>query len=259
MTMRRSLQMALPVLLLASTTLLAQGSAGTKGKAEPRYLIDMPTAGMLARGSVAVDLDFYQDGGILMGLSVGVFEGFAIGLSYGGTQLLGSGSPEMNPLPGVLVKGRVLDESTGFPALAIGFDSQGRDGYLDDLERYRVKSPGFFAVVSKNYLVAGYLSLHGGVNYSLEDGDGDRSINVYGGAEKTIGPYFSILGEYNAALNDNGGDAIGKGRGYLNLALKWSFAGGVTLGVYLKDLLGNSREGEGSVNRTARFEVVSTF
>jgi hypothetical protein len=259
--MRRTLQILTPLTLsiLTATTLLAQGSAGTKGKAEPRYLVDMPTAGLLARGSVGVDLDFYQDGGILAGLSVGVFDGFAIGLSYGGSELLGSGSAEMNPLPGVLVKGRLLDESTSFPALAIGFESQGKDGYLDDLERYRVKSPGFYAVVSKNYLLAGYLSLHGGVNYSLEHGDGDRSLNVYGGAEKTIGPYFSLLAEYNMALNDNGGDAIGKGRGYLNLALKWSFAGGVTLGVYLKDLLGNSREGEGSINRTARLEVVSTF
>jgi len=48
----------------------AQGSAGTEGSLEPRFLIDVPTAGMLAKGSFALDLDFYQEGGVLLGLSV---------------------------------------------------------------------------------------------------------------------------------------------------------------------------------------------
>jgi hypothetical protein len=245
-------------LLLASESLLAQGSAGSKGKAEPRILVDMPTAGLLDRGSVAVDVDFYQEGGVQAGLSVGVFDRLTFGVSYGGSRLLGSGSAIMNPVPGVVIKVRLLEESTGLPALALGFDSQGRDGYLKGLDRYVVKSPGLFAVLSKNYLLAGYLSLHGGINYSFERGDDDRSFNLYAGAEKTIGSYLSLLAEYNMAMNDNSGEAIGKGRGYLNCALKWSFAGGITLGVNFKDLLRNSREGE-EVNRTARLEVVAPF
>lgn len=245
-------------ILLAAPRLHAQGSAGTKGKAEPRFLVDMPTAGMLAKGTFAVDVDFYQEGGVLAGLSAGIFERLTFGVSYGGARLLGREDAVMDPLPGVVVKVRLVEESVGFPALAIGFDSQGKDGYLKDLERYTVKSPGLFAVLSKNYLVLGYLSLHGGINYSFERADGDRSFNVYAGAEKTIGPFLSLLAEYNLAMNDNSGQAIGRGRGYLNAALKWSFAGSVTLGVNFKDILKNSRSAD-LVSRTARIEIVAGF
>ncbi len=244
--------------LFAATRLHAQGSAGTRGKAEPRFLVDMPTAGMLAKGTFAVDVDFYQEGGVLAGLSAGIFERLTFGMSYGGSHLLGRENAVMDPLPGVNVKVRLLEESVGFPALAIGFDSQGKDGYLKDLDRYTVKSPGLFAVLSKNYLMLGYLSLHGGINYSFERGDGDRSFNVYAGAEKTIGPFLSFLAEYNLAMNDNSGRAIGRGRGYLNAALKWSFAGSVTIGVNFKDILENSRNAA-MVSRTARIEIVAGF
>ena len=243
-------------ILCAGSCAFAQGSAGTKGKAEPRFLVDMPTAGMLAKGTFAVDVDFYQEGGVLAGLSAGIFERLMFGLSYGGSRLLGKEDAIMNPFPGVTVRLRLLEESVALPALALGFDSQGKDGYLKDLDRYTVKSPGLYAVVSKNYLLLGYLSLHAGINYSFERADDDRSFNLYAGAEKTIGPFLSLLAEYNCALNDNGGQAIGRGRGYMNLALKWSFAGAITLGVNFKDILKNSRNGN-LVGRTARIEIVA--
>lgn len=246
------------VILCAAIPLRAQGSAGTKGKAEPRFLVDMPTAGMLGKGTFAVDVDFYQEGGVLTGLSAGIFERLSFGLSYGGSRLLGKEDAIMNPFPGVTIKLRLLEESVAFPALALGFDSQGKDGYLKELDRYTVKSPGLYAVVSKNYLLLGYLSLHAGINYSFERADDDRSFNLYAGAEKTIGPFVSLLAEYNLAMNDNSGQAIGRGRGYMNLALKWSFAGAITLGVNFKDILKNSRTGN-LVSRTARIEIVATF
>jgi hypothetical protein len=246
------------VILFAVDSVLAQGSAGTKGKAEPRSLVDMPTAGMLDKGTFAVDVDFYQEGGVLTALSAGIFERLTFGVSYGGSRLLGKEDAIMNPLPGMTIKLRLLEESVAFPALAFGFDSQGKDGYLKELDRYTVKSPGLYAVVSKNYLLLGYLSLHTGINYSFERADEDRSFNVYAGAEKTIGPFLSLLAEYNLAMNDNSGRAIGRGRGYMNLALKWSFAGAITLGVNFKDILKNSRTGN-LVSRTARIEIVAGF
>jgi hypothetical protein len=161
----------------------------------------------------------------------------------------------MNDVPGAAVKVRVLDESMFLPALALGFDSQGRDGYIKSLNRYSIKSPGFFAVVSKNYSMLGYLSLHGGVNYTLERGDGDRDVNGYLGVEKTIGPFVSLSLEYNLGLNDNNSSAIGRGRGYLNSALDISVGGGLTLGIHLKDLAGNARNVR-VANRTFRIEFV---
>jgi hypothetical protein len=254
-----------PLLLLFVTILLlvrhqggwAQGSAGSEGGLEPRFLIDMPTAGMIDKGSLSLDIDFYQQGGVLLGLSVGVLDRLSFGVSYGGSNLIGNGSPELNPLPGVNLKVRVFEEGT-FPAIAIGFDSQGRDGYLEDLDRYVIKSPGIYAALSKNYSMLGFFSIHGGVNYSFEGSDGDRGVNVYGGVEKTIGPIFSVAAEYSLGLDDNAEDAVGKGRGYLGAGFFWSIGGGLTLSVHFKDLLKNSEE-LSQANRTVRLEYVKAL
>jgi hypothetical protein len=238
--------------------LSAQGSAGTSGKLEPRFLIDIPTAGMIDKGSFAVDVDFYQGGGVLFGFSAGIFDRLSLGLSYGGSRLIGGESPVMNETPGFNIKLRVIEESALFPALALGFDTQGRDGYLSALSRYVIKSPGLYAAVSKNYNFLGYLSLHGGTNYTLERADGDRDLNFFVGAEKTVGPFVSVLLEYNFAINDNGGDAIGRGKGYVNTALRISLGGGLTLGIQLKDLIKNGADVT-VANRTFRIEFAHPF
>ena len=81
-------------ILLACTpiSVAAQGSAGTGGKLEPRYIVDMPTAGMLPKGSLGFDSFFLASGGLLVGISVGVLDRFSLGVSYGGNELIGSGT-----------------------------------------------------------------------------------------------------------------------------------------------------------------------
>ena len=237
----------------------AQGSAGTEGILEPRFLVDVPTAGMLAQGSFGLDLDFYQDGGILLGLSAGLLDRLSFGVSYGGTRLVGSDEPIMNPVPGVNIKFRIIEENVALPAIVLGFDSQGRDGYLKDLSRYTIKSPGFYAAASKNYSLLGYLSIHGGVNYCLERADDDRDINAFAGVEKSVGSVVSLLMEYNLGANDSDGKAIGKGRGYLNAGVKCTVGGGLTLGVCLKDLARNSSHDVTVANRTVEIEYAKTF
>lgn len=238
--------------------LLAQGTAGSGAKLEPRFLIDMPTAGMPQGGSYAVDVDFYQAGGVLLRLTLGLFDRFSVGMAYGGSRLIGVDPPDMNEIPGIDVRLRILDEGMVFPALVAGFDSQGKDGYNRGLSRYSVKSPGFFAAFSKNTLMLGFLSFHGGVAYSLERTDGDRDMNLFAGIEKTIGPFLSGILEYNAAFNEDGGTFATRGRGYLNAALRWSVGGGLTLGFSLKDIVKN-RSGVTIANRTATIEFVHSF
>jgi len=255
------------VAVLASTLLIsvpafAQGSAGSDGLLEPRFLIDIPTAGMLDRGSLALDVDFYQEGGVLFGLSVGIFDRLSLGLSYGGSRLIGAQPAVMDDIPGVNLKVRIIEESVLLPAIAIGFDNQGKDGYVSSLSRYVIKSPGAYASASKNYAMLGYLSIHGGVNYSFERADGDKDANIFVGIEKTLGPFLSTMAEYNSGMNDNNAGALGKGRGYFNAALKWSVGGGLTLGVNFKDILDNGRYGPGTLaiaNRTVTLEYVRFF
>ena len=97
------------------------------------------------------------------------------------------------------------------------------------------------------------LGFHGGVNYSLERDDNDKDINLFFGLDKSIGSFMSIVGEYNLAWNDNSGDALGRGRGYLNAGLWFHPGAGITISFHFKDLLENQPH-EGFANRTLRID-----
>ncbi len=246
------------LLSVLSRSSYAQGSAGTGAKFEPRYLIDVPSAGIIPHNTFAIDIGLFQQGGLLTTASVGLFDRLVIGVSYGGSGVLGLDSPEWNNSPGYALRIRLVEESLGFPALALGFDSQGKEGYIDRLNRYAIKSMGFYVVGSKNYTAAGYLSFHGGINYSLERGDGDEDLNFFAGAEKTLGPIISLVGEYNLASNDNNHDSPGRGRGYLNLAVRASLGQGFTIGFCLKDILRNQQD-RAVGERTMNLEYVQSL
>ncbi len=237
----------------------AQTSAGDASTLEPRQLIDIPTAGMLNRGSFAFDADFFQNGGLGVALSAGALDRLSFGISYSGTGIIGNSSVKMQKLPCVNIKFRMIDESVAFPAIAIGFDSQGKEAYLDSTERFAIKSRGIFAVASKNYAVFGNFSIHGGVNMSMERNDGDKDMDIFLGAEKSLGRDISLVGEYDFAFNDNNNRAIGRNRGYFNLGMRWSFGGGFTLGFDLKNMFKNQDNIVTIGNRTMKLEYVRSF
>ena len=237
-----------------------QSNAGTSANIEPTMIVDKPTAGLLKQGSYAVTSNFYQNGGVLVGISVGVFEPFTFGISYGGTNIIGPAKIEMNLLPGVNAKLRLLNEGQMMPALAIGFDAQGKEPYLaaDSLKRYTIKSPGVYIAASKNYAFLGNLSFHGGFNRSMETDDGDRDWNMYVGIEKSIGRDISMMVEYDFATNDNNGNALGKGNGYLNFAFRWSWGKGLVVGFDLKNVTQN-QDNVNIGNRTLQIDYIGSF
>ena len=241
-------------------TALAQSYAGDGATIEPTMLIDKPTAGLLKRGSYSVSSNFFQNGGVLIGISVGVFEPFTFGISYGGTDIIGPNKIDMNPMPGMNAKLRLMNESTLMPAIAIGFDSQGKEPYLnaDTSKRYTVKSPGVYIAASKNYEFLGNLSLHGGINKSMETNDGDKDLNMYVGAEKSIGRDISIMLEYDFATNDNNGYALGKGNGYLNFGFRWAWGKGLVVGFNLKNITKN-QDNVNVGNRTLQIDYIGSF
>ncbi|MEK7749184.1 MAG: hypothetical protein AAB269_03895, partial [Bacteroidota bacterium] len=169
--------------------MVAQSYAGEGAKIEPTMLIDKPTAGMLKRAHYAISSNYFQRGGVLVGVSVGLFDQFSFGISYGGTEIIGPNKIQINPQPGINAKLRLFDETLMMPAFALGFDSQGKEPFLeaDSLNRYTIKSPGVYVAGSKNYAFMGNLSVHGGLNLSLEKDDGDNDLNAYLGVEKTLG------------------------------------------------------------------------
>lgn len=237
----------------------SQGTAGADAKFEYRSLIDLPSSGILQKGFVGVSTDVMPEGVMIMKMEVGVFDKVSFGISYGGGNIIGSGSPVWYKIPAVNLRFRLWDEDLSFPTLTIGFDSQGKGEYFDSRNRYAIKSPGFFAAGTKNFEFLGYMSLHAAINYSLEQKDGDNFLNLGVGAEKTIGPSVSVLMEYDFAFNDNTTNQYGKGNGYLNLGIRWSVGEGFTLGLDLRDMLNNKKWAPGSADRAIRIEYIKSI
>lgn len=237
----------------------SQGTAGEKAKYEYRYLIDMTTAGILEKGSVGLITDILPNGVLITSLEAGVFENVSFGISYGGSNLIGSGKVDWYKLPGVNIRIRILNETILLPAFTFGFDSQGKGIYDGDVNRYEIKSPGFFAALSKNFDFLGYLSFHGAINYSLEGKDGDNFVNIKAGAEKTLGSSFSLILEYDFALNDNKSASFGDGKGYLNTGIRWSVGAGLTIGFDLRDLLSNKSETKNAADRALKIEFIKNI
>ncbi len=237
---------------------VAQGTAGEDAKYEYRTLIDMPTAGVLEKGYVSLSSELLPYGTVIARVEAGILKNVNIGLSYGGSNIIGSGLPDWYPFPpGVNLKIRFMDETILTPAIAVGFDTQGKGEYFQDQKRFAIKAPGLFAAVTKNFSFLGYLSINGLVNYTLlEDKDGDNFVNLMIGAEKTIGDSFSLLAEYNFAFNDNSSYSFGAGKGYLNLGIRWSIGNGVTVGFDLRDLLQNREWSPNAADRGLMIDFI---
>lgn len=209
-------------------------------------LMDVPVAKTLPAGGIETVLRMYPNGGLLTSLMVGIADRFSLGVSYGGENIIGTGKANMNPQPCVHVKYLVMEERFLSPALLIGFNSQGYGAYSKELDRYRMKSRGLYAVVSKNTSFLGGLGIHAGINYSLETKDGDSDPNLFAGCHKFINSDLVILCEYDTAINDNSDNAIGSGKGYLNAGVRWSFEQRLFLEFAWKNILENGDKIPGS-------------
>jgi len=221
----------LAVLVLASPSLASQPSGY-----QPLKIIDFPTAGLYGRGEYGIDIDIYSDGGLLMGMGVGFANFLSFGITYGGIRVIGSGDPDMNPRPEVNIRARVFNENMVMPAIAIGFDSQGYGRYVDEEERYLVKSRGIYAVASKNWELAGPLSLHGGLSYSLENRT-DHDPTLFFGFTKSLANVVEVSAEFDLAANDNQGPAtIVEKRGYLNASIAWCLNENFSLALDVRDI-----------------------
>ena len=227
---------------------------------ELNTLIDSPTAGILQKGEAEIYAKLYKNDGFILGTKVGLFPRFMFGVYYGAEKIVGNEDPDWHDRVEFNAKFRIIDEDSSFPAIALGYDSQGHGNYYEDAERYDIKSKGFYGVLSKNYLFLGNLGFHLGVNYSLESKDDDDELNFFAGFDKSIGEVLVFICEYDLAWNDNDkwheqpfDEAIkGLGYGYLNACLDLHFTESLTLKVSFYDLLENRPDTKGC-DRTITF------
>ena len=215
-----------------------------------RWLIDTPTAYMLPRGSFDMDFRTFPQGGVQASICIGLADRFSLGLAYGGSQILSEESPKWNPKMEFKIRYMLIEEYRSFPQIAVGFSSMGYGLYREKDEdigyeesRYLVKSPGFYLSVSKRYPVyTSYFSLHGGINYSLENGE-DSDPNFFTGMLVNLGYRMIFLAEYDFAINDNKRvGQFGMGRGYLNFGVAWYITSELQLGIDFRNVLLNRND-----------------
>ena len=245
--------------LLSLTILCNLGWSQIEQPYPPLNLVSIPTAGTLPRGSFTLESLLIKNGGLVPRFSIGLTNNLSFGVSFGIQNIIGDEKPNVNKTtPEWQIKYRVFDESQKMPALVYGLDTQGRGNYTDTLitprdtltlNRYDQKAWGVYMVMSKNWKFLGNLGRHAGISKSLsENDDGDKDINVFFGIDKELNRSFSLLVEYDAALNDNlgGGDyalndiTFGKGKGYLNAGIRWAMSPNLMLEINFNDINQNT-------------------
>ena len=278
------------IVLFASATIFAQSqysdrsltkpSQATEYKedsyfSKPVYLIDLPTASILRGGDLRTSLRLYEEGGALNYLSVGISNRMMFGISYGGLNILGGENVRWNPYPGVHIAYRLVEESLDMPAITVGYDWQGYGKYweLGDypdstqafitehpdrkndylIDRYAIKSRGFYAVISKGYTSFFKVGLHAGINLSLEDSDGNTSPTLFMASDILLSRELAFVSEYDFAVNDNVKYGLNDGQGYLNVGIKWAFSHQMSLEFDIKNLLGKKANDKPDVRRIIKF------
>jgi len=233
----------------------------------PLSLVSIPTAGTMPKGTFTLETLLQKNGGIQPKLAVGLTNHFTIGISYGVQKFIGNSESRLNKhTPEVQLKYRVFSENTSWPALVLGLDTQGRGEYHDEetlsdaddgilrddpeeimINRYDQKAWGVYLVASKNWNVLGNLGVHIGIcKNNWENKDEDDEINLFFGFDKELNRSFSLLLEYDAALNDNEErydfDEItfGKDKGYLNAGLRWSIAKNLMIELNVNNIMKNN-------------------
>ncbi len=224
---------------LSALVMLAAVRAGPAsaqyGPPELVRLVDSPTAGLVDKGQFAIDLRLFSGGGLMGQVDAGLLRRLAIGLAFGGEGVIGGESVDWHPRVEAAARCRLVEESTGMPALTAGYDTQGYGAYSHG--RYQVRGKGIYLASSKNYgTPLGQLGFHGGLNWSLEEEGG--GLSGWLGADKRFSDRLIFIAEYDLA-RAGGDDSWALNRGYANGGAHWSPTPSLRLGFLLKNFLQN--------------------
>ncbi len=245
---------------LLTVFLILSGILQAQYVAAPTSLINTPTVGTLNRGTYITDVRFTTNGGVLTGFQVGFTDRILLGLSYGGSQIIGNQTVLWNPDPGVNLKYHLIDETRMIPGMALGFSTQGYGEFRDD--HYEISPTGFYLVGSKNWMFIGNTSLHAGINYSLDQPSADKLPSFFMGMALELNPQFSMMVEYDAALNyENAADSldfrITNGYGFLNAGFRVGVTDKVFVEVDFNNLMWSDRVE--SFNRELKLVFIDSF
>ena len=198
--------------------------------AELDRLVDCPTAGLLGKGRYAVGLRLFEDGGVLTKVQAGALKRLTIGLSFGARHLIGRGTIDWQPRAEVEARYRAVEESEEFPAIVLGYESQGYGSYVSG--NYENRPKGFFGVLSKNYMSGfGQFGLHAGLSFSsVENYESEPS--GWFGLDKGLNEDLSAVFEYEIPIDD-----LVSGAGIVNIGLNWVLSSVLHIRIFGKDML----------------------
>lgn len=238
--MKRIIEVLLVIAIFsnAENELSANGTAGENANFETNYIIDMPTAGILAKGYYSVYMNFFSGGGLASEFVIAPFININLGIGFSSTNFIGSGDINSPDIPSFNLKARILDEKLTLPAIVIGVNTFGRGNFSRASKRFEVMSPGIYAVASKSFeSLLGFSYLHIGLGYSLEPKPHDRTPNLFFGAEQTLGQVITLTGELNFNFHESHPDLDKKA--IVSTSIRFSPTTNITLELQIRDLLEN--------------------
>ena len=249
------------LLMIMSVFILSAAADEVNGQfLEDIKVVEIPTAGIIPHKSYMYSGSVGPFNSLLFRLDVGLHDRLMMGGSFGLQNFIGRGDIEYNERPEFRLRLRLLEEIIGGPALAVGVNTQGQNRWFSDIKRYERKSKGFYAVFSKGYKLFRRFSLHFGINYSLED-EYEDGTDLFGGISIETFPGLMLLGEYTAAFNDDNEDnphGMTRGRGYLDVGVRFDYEENLRIRVNFKDLMNNYLP-EPGVSRSVEISYINFF
>jgi hypothetical protein len=176
---------------------IAHELVGEGSRIETLSVVTGPTAGIAPRGVFVLRMTLLPEGTLAAEGLAAPLPRLLLGLSYSVGNLIGTGALRWQPLPGVALRVRLVEESRSHPALAIGIQTQGWGAYDTEQRRFLLPAPGPFVAASKSYRWwLGELAWHASVGYPLELPPAQRRPRLALGAEHSIGRRGAVFAEY---------------------------------------------------------------
>ena len=218
---------------------------------QPIQIIDKPTAGLLNKKVMIIDVRSYSPNALLADFRYSPFSRLQFGFSYGATDIIGSDTVNFNGAHiGLKARFRPLEEGIYNPAIAVGVNTQGYGPIVADssgFERFLYPSEGGYIALSKSFMVWMFtLGIHGVVNYTFER---ENLPSFFSGLNYSTSLDFGVLSnlyllaEYDFKQGDvdyYGNDNVSVG--LLNIGARWNVISNFSASFHVKDMLGLNKE-----------------
>ncbi len=210
-------------------------------------LIDIPTAGVIDYSNFEIKTRFYNNGGVLTYMNIGIINNrLNLGASVMIDRLIGSQSPVKMIKPEMQIKLRFYDGGYYLPAMALGYDGQGYY-YDSSTKKYMQKGKGLYLVGSKEVVS----KMMGHLGFNIPDFD-DGYLFGFIGLNYSIEDNVNISVEYDNFFHSDYNSRF-------NLGVSINATPSFTVSVALRNLGRNSTFPNGYPEKTERIVQFKTF